>query len=129
MSSAPCADENQVESLLSYLGITDGFSVLTELALDVPSSTKGGVFNALGVNSEILCFGCVVSPIHTVVKLVALASLLSAIALLALKLQEVPIAICVLTRVKHIVALRAESHAFVLVAASVELRLRNHHFA
>ena len=129
MTGALRTHEDQVQPFFGYLSITDGFGVLTELALDVFASTQSGVPNALGVNFEIFSLGCVVRPIYTIVQLITFSGLLSAVTLLALKLQVVSITLGMLPRVKHVVALSAEPHPFEVVFVGGELRLRKLHFA
>ena len=128
MPGAPRAHEDQVQLLFSNLGIADGFSMSAVLALNVPSSAQGRVFDALGVNLEIFCLSGVVRPVDAIVLFVALAGFLRTVTLLALEGKEPLSAVQVLAWVKHVVALGAEAHTFELVCTSdVLLRLREKH--
>jgi hypothetical protein len=87
MSRAFGTDEDEVKTVLSGLGVSDGFLSATVRANDILATGESGVLNALRIDIEVFCASCVVCPVHTVVDFITLSSSLVVVTHVALELE------------------------------------------
>ena len=115
MSSTFGTHEDQVQTVLSGLGVSNSFSRVTMRALDVLAAGESGVLNALRIDIEVFCASCVIGPVHAVVDFITLSCSLVVMTHVALELEVGVISFpTVFLGLEHVITLLAEAHSFEL---------------
>jgi hypothetical protein len=115
MSRTFGTDEDEVKTVLSGLGVSDGFLSATVRANDILATGESGVLNALRIDIEVFCTSCVVCPVHTVVDFITLSGSLVVVTHVALELEVGVISLStVFHRLEHVITLLAEAHSLEL---------------